>query len=254
MERRELCFIGRIGNMGVSFTEKTNNNLLRMYRFIDTLDNTQFYTYRDFQELIEIHCHITKSNIRMYTPLLMRCGLVIPTYSRNMFRASDYFTLEGKAYCQVLEIIDNIPDEESQALLVATKMKTDILKACVPNIVADELYRDFIAMCLKYGSINAQEFNLLQYTKYTLNDENYMNSIAEQIEQMRSGQIEYRFTQNRISKAGVRVTEDLPDNTFNYTRNFYLEAGVIEKRVNNNYCIKPDMISYIQNVLGEGAL
>ena len=248
---KELCFIGRIGNMGVSFTEKTNSNLLRMYQFIDTLDNTQLYTYRDFQELIEFHCHITKSNIRMYTPLLMKCGLVIPTYSRNMFRAQDYFTQEGKMYCQTLKIIDELPDDNSQARLIAIGMKQDMLKECVPNIISDELYRDFILMCLRYGSINVQEFNLLQYTKYTLNDEKYMDSIADQIKLMRSGDLVYRFTQNRVSKTGARVTEELPDNTFNYTRNFYLEAGIIEKRINNSYCIKPDKIDFIRNALGE---
>ena len=251
MEVKELCFLGQIKNLGVSFTDKTNDNLLRMYRFIGTLDNAQLYSYVDFQELMEIHCNISNSNIRMYTPLLSRCGLAITIYKGQLFKASEYFTAEGKAYCEILDIIDKLPEDENQARMIAIRMKQDILKACVPNIINDELYKDFITMCLRYGSINAQEFNLLQYTKYTLNDENYLESIAGQLVQMRTGEIEFRFTQDRISKTGERVVEKLPDNTFNYTRNFFQEAGIIEKRIDNSYCIKPENINYIESVLEE---
>ena len=233
-----LCVFGTIRNAGMSLTEKTNANLIKMYNYVCSCNDT--VEYKDFQKMVRDNCDITESNVRMYSPFLYAHGFV-KDYKNGTYKVSDFFTPLGTAYVK--------------SLIVSSKIKNEVCREKAMNITKDILslslferkiigqkdyYFDFLMFCDKYDSISVKEFNYMLYEKEVLGNKDYVNSISETINQFRKGEIDYDFQQKRTNKKGKKVMEPFPDNTFNYTRSLLVEAGLVIEADNGTYKINPD--------------
>ena len=245
-----LCVLGTIGNAGMSFTEKINDNLVKMYNYTCTCNDTVGYV--DFQKRINDNCGITESNVRMYSPFLYAHGFIIDYKNGAQIKISDFFTSLGKSYIKSLIVSSKI---ESEALKKkAIEITKDILSLSLfqrKTTGPIDYYYDFLTFCIKYDSISVKEFNYMLYEKEVLGSENYINSISETIKQLRNGEINFDFQQDRTNKKGEKVRESFPDNTFNYTRNLLVEAGLIIETDNKTYKITPDKARVVRILVEE---
>ncbi len=240
-----LCVLGTIGNAGMSFTDKTNANLIKMYNYTRTCDDVVGYV--DFQKRIKDNCDIGESNVRMYSPFLFYHGFINDYKNGNLIKISDFFTPLGKAFVKSLslsyKIKSDLPKNKSNDI---TK---DILALSMFNrkrLGQTDYYFDFLNFCLKYDKIGVKEFNYMLYEKEVEKTENYIDAISDKIHQFRNGDIDFEFLQDRTSKQGEQVRETFPDNTFNYTRNLLLEAGLIVETTFREYKINPNKKTVVQ--------
>ena len=246
------CIFGTIGNAGMSFTEKINSNLVKMYNY--TCSCFDEVCYADFQKMINENCGISESNVRMYSPFLFSHGFINDYKNKGDIKISDFFTQLGKAFVKSL-IVSSMIENESHKVL-AQNITKDILALSMfrrKEIDKKEYYFDFLEFCVKYDSISVKEFNYMLYEKEMLNNENYIDGVSAAIQQFRCGDIDFIFLQDRVSKQGEKVREAFPDNTFNYTRNLLLESGLINELENKTYVINSDK-KYIVHELLEGVI
>lgn len=244
------CVFGTIGNAGMSFTDKINNNLIKMYNYTCKCNNVIGYV--DFQKRISDNCDISESNVRMYSPFLYYHGFINEYRNGAAIKVSDFFTPLGKAYIKSLilslKIKTELPQKKSQNI---TK---DILSLSMfnrKNNGQEDYYFDFLRFCFKYGKICVKEFNYMIYEREIHKLENYIDDIADKIYQFRNGEVDFNFLQDRTSKKGEQVREAFPDNTFNYTRNLLLEAGLIIELDNKEYKINPDKEDVVRLLIKE---
>ena len=244
------CILGTIGNAGMSFTEKINSNLMKIFNY--TCNCPDEVCYADFQKKINENCGISESNVRMYSPFLFSHGFINDYKTKGDIKVSDFFTQSGKAFVKSLIIASMIENESHKAL--AQNITKNILALSMfhrKEIGKKEYYFDFLEFCLKYDSISVQEFNYMIYEKEVLNNENYIDDISATIQQFRDGDFEFEFLQDRVSKQGEKVRESFSDNTFNYTRNLLLESGIINELDNKTYVINSDKKHIVHELLKE---
>lgn len=244
------CVFGTIGNAGMSFTDKINTNLMKMYNYTCTCDDVIGYV--DFQKRINDNCDISESNVRMYSPFLFSHGFINEYKNGAQIKVSEYFTTLGKAFVKSLIVSSQI---QSEVYVRKSKEITrDILALSMFNRKKNgqkDYYFDFLMFCVKYGSISTKEFNYMLYEREMLNVEDYVNNISEKVVQFRKGEIDFEFLQDRTSKKGEQVRESFPDNTFNYTRNLLVETGLIVEKDNKTYEINPNRFKIVQMLVEE---
>lgn len=235
MSERSLVF-HTIGNAGMSFSDTTNNGLIRIFDYLNSLPKDLYLSYKDLQQKIEDNAGVTASNVRMYSPFLGSLGFV--SY-KGKFKAGEYFTRLGKAYIQILRILNCIEGNPA-AKKKAEEIKGNILVLGLVNkrnSNSKDYYYDFLELCLKYNYTNITEFNIMLYEKAEKKSEDYLESIASEVRSLRESPIEYRFMQDRTSKSGEQTRALFPDNTFNYTRSLLLESKLVEETTDKNYVI-----------------
>lgn len=244
----EVLILGMVRNAGMSFSDKTNENLIKMYKYCEQVD--EYVDYVDFQIRIEDYCKVTKSNVRMYSPFFFYQGL-INQYKGTRFKVNEYFTDLGKAYAKSL-IVARATDNE-KVLKKAKKISKDILSCGMytrKKMNQCDYYFDFLEMCLSYGKTNIVEFNYMVYCKEVICAEDYVSTCANMINELRNGEKELIFKQDRVSKTGENVREIFPDNTYNYTRNLLVECGLIEEQ-NGTCCIPADKVEIVKDLLNK---
>lgn len=245
-----LCVFGTIGNAGMSFTDKINANLIKMYNYTCTCNDVVGYV--DFQKRIKDNCDISESNVRMYSPFLFYHGFINDYKNGTLIKISDFFTPLGKSFVKSLllscKIKSEVPKRKSYDI---TK---DILALSMFNrkrMDQKDYYFDFLEFCIKYDKIGVKEFNYMLYEKEMEKCENYIDAISDKIHQYRNGDMDFEFLQDRTSKQGEQVRDTFPDNTFNYTRNLLLEAGLIVEIDNKEYKINPNKKTVVQLLVKE---
>ena len=244
------CVFGTIGNAGMSFTDKINTNLMKMYNYTCTCDDVIGYV--DFQKRINDNCDISESNVRMYSPFLFSHGFINEYKNGAQIKVSEYFTTLGKAFVKSLIVSSQIQNEEY--VHKSKEITRDILALSMFNRKKNgqkDYYFDFLMFCVIYGSISTKEFNYMLYEREMLNVEDYVNNISEKVVQFRKGEIDFEFLQDRTSKKGEQVRESFPDNTFNYTRNLLVETGLIVEKENKTYEINPNRFKIVQMLVEE---
>lgn len=232
------CVFGTIGNAGMSYSERINANLVKIYTYCCTCDDTVGYV--DFQNRIQTNCGVSASNVRMYSPFLFAHGFINNYKDGAQIKVSEYFTPLGKAYAKSLIVASMLEDASQKAL--ADNIAQDILALSMfsrKKIGPKDYYFDFLKFCIKYNTISVKEFNYMLYEKEMQKNKDYVNSISEIIQQFRKGEIDFGFLQDRANKQGSQVRESFPDNTFNYTRSLLVEAGLIVETGNREYKINP---------------
>lgn len=245
-----LCVLGKIGNAGMDFSVDKNADLIRMYNY--TCDSDDVVSYVEFQKRISDNCNISDSNVRMYCPFLFYHGFINEYKNGALIKISDYFTPLGKAYIKSLIVAQQIKNETVKEK--AEDITKDILALSFFNRKAQnkkDYYFDFLEFCIKYNSIGLKEFNYMLYSREVLKNDNYIDDIAENIQQFRTGDIDFEFLQDRISKKGEQVRRTFPDNTFNYTRSLLLEAGLIVEIDSKEYKINPNKKTVVQLLVKE---
>lgn len=245
-----LCVFGTIGNAGMSFTDKVNANLIKIYNYTCTCDD--IVGYADFQKRIKDNCNISESNVRMYSPFLFYQGFINDYKSKALIKISDFFTPLGKSFVKSLLLSDKINSEAAKRK--ACDITKDIIALGMFNrkrLNQKDYYFDFLEFCIKYDQIVLKEFNYMLYERETEKCENYIDAVSDKIHQFRNGDIDFEFLQDRISKQGEQVRDTFPDNTFNYTRNLLLEADLIVETNNKEYKINPNKKTVVQSLIKE---
>ena len=241
---------GTIGNAGMSYTSRINANLVKIYTYCCTCGDTVGYV--EFQTRIQANCGVSASNVRMYSPFLFAHGFINDYKNGALIKVSDYFTPLGKAFVKSLIVSSKLADETQRALAdVITKDILALSMFCRKQSDLRDYYFDYLRFCVKYDTISVKEFNYMLYEKEMQKNENYIDSIAEQIQQYRCGKIDFDFQQDRMSKHGEPVRESFPDNTFNYTRNLLMESGLIIETGNRTYMINPSKAHIVLKLVGE---
>ena len=124
------CLIfGTIGNAGMSFTDKINNNLIKMFDYTVTCNETVGYV--DFQKRICDNCDVSESNVRMYSPFLFSHGFICDYKNGAQINMTDYFTPLGKAFVKSLKVANKLDDEALQ--IKAKAITKDILALSMFN-------------------------------------------------------------------------------------------------------------------------
>lgn len=233
------CVFGMIRNAGMSLSGNVNENLIKMYNY--TCSSPGVVEYADFQRIIKENCNITESNVRMYAPFLFNQGFINQYKNGSLINIPDFFTPLGKAYIKSIILSSKIESEE------AKRRAEDITKKIVALSMFNrkmkevkEYYFDFLVFGFKYGTINLKEFNYMLYEKEVKMTENYIDAVSEKISEIRNGDIDFEFLQDRLNKQGEQVRDEFPDNTFNYTRNLLLEAGLISETDSKTYKINSE--------------
>ena len=246
----KLCVFGTIGNAGMSFTDATKANLVKMYDYTCTCDDVVDYAM--FQKKISENCDVSESNVRMYSPFLYAHGFINDYKNGAQIKTSEYFTSLGKAFVKSLIVTSKIENKVCQEK--SLKITQDILALSMLHRKINrqkDYYFDFLMFCLKYGSISLNEFNYMLYEKEVIGNEDYVERISETIRQFRDNEIDFDFQQDRNSKKGERVRKPLPDNTFNYTRNLLVETGLIVETNDRRYKINPDKMRVVRILVEE---
>ena len=241
---------GTIGNAGMSYSERINANLVKIYTYCCTCDDTVGYV--DFQNRIQANCGVSASNVRMYSPFLFAHGFINNYKDGAQIKISEYFTPLGKAYAKSLIVASRLDDASQKAL--ADNITQDILALSMfsrKQIGPKDYYFDFLKFCIKYNTISVKEFNYMLYEKEMQKNTDYINSISEIIKQFRNGEIDFDFLQDRTSKHGEQVRESFPDNTFNYTRNLLVESDLIVETSNRTYKINPSKVHIVHKLVEE---
>lgn len=244
----EQLVFNTIGNAGMSFTDLTNENIVKMYTYTTQQKDAEPISYKNFQAKINDNCGVTESNVRMYSPFFYSLGLA-NDYSTD-FYINQYFSDIGKAYAKSLILCKDLENDDI-AYRKAKEISKNILSLSLINkrkSSSKDYYFDFLKLCLTYGYTNLCEFNLMLYHKEVLKELNYIEIIENPIFKIRSGEYEFVFLQDRKTKDGQQVREKFPDNTFNYTRNLLTECGLIRIE-NNNYYIQESQIRFVDAIV-----
>lgn len=242
--------LGKIGNAGMSYSEIINANLVKIYTYCCTCDDT--VDYGDFQNRIQDNCGVSASNVRMYSPFLFAHGFINNYKDGVKIKVSEYFTPLGKAYAKSLIIASKLKDAGQKAL--AENITKDILALSMfrrKQVGTQDYYFDFLRFCVKYNSISVKEFNYILYEKEMVKSKNYIDDIAERIQQYRANEIDFDFQQDRINKQGKQVRESFPDNTYNYTRRLLLESSLIIESDDRSYKINPSKAHIVRKLVEE---
>lgn len=241
---------GTIGNAGMSFSEKKNSDLIKMYNY--TYHRDDVVGYVEFQNLIEENCGITDSNVRMYFTFLFAHGFVNEYKNGAQITLSEVFTPLGKAFIKSIIIASKLQNEELKQK--AQSIAKNIIALSLFNRKAqgkEAYYFDFLKYCIKYDTISLKEFNYMLYEREMQQTTDYIDSISEIIQQLRNGEIDFEFLQDRTNKQGVQVRKSFPDNTFNYTQSLLTEAGLVIEAGNNEYKINPNKAHIVLKLVEE---
>jgi uncharacterized protein YcgL (UPF0745 family) len=235
-----------VGNAGVSFTNTTNTNIIKIAEWLEE-HKDETMTYAMLQEKLEIDCGISSSNTRMYSPFLLKNGFA--KYDSGVLNLNEFFTNIGKSYVEILKMLELTKNNElSMESIILEDIKSSI---CVMGMInrkdvdAGEFYLDWIKFCNVYKSINMDEFYMMVDSK---EKENFIEAIKEDVENYRKDNLKVDIKmkkRNRITGADEIV--QINNNIFSYTRVFLEQCNLIEK-VNDRYILnekKRTIIDYL---------
>ncbi len=248
----EYLFTETIGNAGMSFTDLTNSNFLKMYMFSQGYQGPKI-TYPEYQQKVYENCGVSESNVRMYAPFFYFNGFInkykeLPDGKINV---NEFFTPLGAAYATALMIKAKM-ETSSDNMPLVEKIIHEILTLGLYNrkkINQKDYYFDFLSLCIRYRKTNATEFNLMLYNKEQQHETEYISSIETQINKYRSNEESVSFNQRRRSKQGELIVASFPDNTFNYTRNLLVECGLITSSLDGYYLIPESKTDVVNDLL-----
>ena len=226
MDKEIIIPIG-VSNAGVSLTEQTNNNLLKIYEWANN-NKDLLLTYRQIQEKVSQECNISKSNTRMYTPFLYKNGFV-GDYTNGAIYINNYFTDLGKAYLETLASIKSA--ERIDNSVVLKQLYYSLQDICLLGLMnrqkinEGEMYLDFLKFCYKYDRINADEFYRMLYER-EIGTEEYIDSIEDDIKAYRNGNMSFVIKHERRSEGQV-IIGPMEQNIFTYTKTFIMQCGII---------------------------
>lgn len=249
--------IENCSSAGAHFSDKTNNVLLKIHKWI-TENNEPSLRFIEFRGHLKNDMGINDNNARNIYPLLKNCGFA--EYAPgDVLDTSKFFTPKGTAYIMSLEALQLIEKEEytqEQKRVVSLELKS-ILYELVYEGVAKLVHNDelnysesmkwFIMFLLEYGKINKNEFAYMVY-QMSNDDEDWKFKTKSVIEGYRNKEItidvkvRVRNDQDIKKKTGetTRLEEISYFTAYSYYAALFVQAGLIHKGENYYYYLKPD--------------
>lgn len=185
---------------GASFTENTNNVLLKINDWIKE-HNNYVLPFREFRKKLQQEKGINDNNARNIYPLLKNCGLIQYEIHEDLL-VNDFFTKTGQAYVTALEtkrllITDDNYTEEKKRI-ASQKIDTiisEIIKSSLALLFKNkelnyvEPLKDFASFLLTYKKINKTEFAYLVFLKKNNTSVDAIKSAQQVIKDYRSGKL-----------------------------------------------------------------
>lgn len=233
---------------GASFTDNTNDVLLKTYQWIQEHPDKSC-SYHDFRKAIERDKKINDNNNRNIHPLLKNCGLV--SYeTRGNITVNKFFTKSGLAYVKVLETI-NMVENNNDYTLDQKKTAKKKLECILQELVYSSLtvlfkktdlnyldpLKEFLAFALYFGKIDKAEFAYYLSEKKEGLDVSNLSNLKSTIDSYRNGVLQFEVDVSvrndidlRESSKKDRRKEGLSYLTsFTYFSSLLLQSGILKK-------------------------
>lgn|GEM_PF-5658550 len=234
-----------VSNPGISFTEETNNKLLKMKELLENLNKKK--NYLGLQELLIQNGIFSGSYCRSFLPFLYNCGFT-RSYEKE-FHINQYFTKYGESYLKILKSIseinsDNNLSKKTEVLLQLYEARAEILKLALINMKKNNythfnLYKTFLEFIYKYSTINKEEFYINQF--YIQKNEVVPEKIIRN----------YRNETIKLKEVIGKESSELLNNPYTYCKGFLAEdqCKLVIKDHNGNYKINESEIDFIKEII-----
>lgn len=243
---------------GASFTENTNNVILKTYDWI-LANKGQNMRFLDFRMALQRDKKINDNNNRNIYPLLKNCGLV--NYEKGEeLQVDHFFTKTGLAYVKALQARALVKEQdytedqirkaqkkfdEIIAQIIFGALKT-IMKKPGVNYIAP--FQDLIKYIIEYKKVTKKEYALLLYYLQDYDIDEALIQMKPNVESFRAGDLDLKINvevrndldlRERTNEA-VRKEEGLSFLTsFGYFICLLQQAGLLFKD-DNYYCLYKD--------------
>lgn len=252
---------------GASFTDNTNNVLLKTYEWICEHSGLTL-PFRDFRMKLQADKGVNDNNNRNIYPLLKNSGLV--NYEKNNSLCVDsFFTNTGLAYVKTVEAIHEIESEDyndEQKKTAIKKMKliqNEIIYEGIkklmkqPDVNYVEPMRNLIGYLLKYDKVDKYEYAYLLSELKDNDLKTALDNMKDNVEAYRKGELEIDVlvevrndidirerTNSEHRKEGITYLTSV-----GYLTNLLSQAGLIRK--NKNYhCVEEEKRTLLKELGG----
>lgn len=235
---------------GASFTDNTNNVIIKCYEWISENEQREA-SFSVFRKELTLNKGINADNARNIYPLLKKCGF-INYESRGELLYKNFFTNNGLMYVKTLLLLEELNNDIETNSTIALKKATEIVEELIFQGIAnllvneDASYKKELYEMIKYvivmGKINKQEF---AYLLYELNNsgEAYSDSFRNSIHKYRNKDISIEV-QMRV-RNDLKIREKTKEETrlepityftpYTYLSALLCQAGILVKGEDKNY-------------------
>ena len=215
--------VNNTSSPGASFTDNTNNVLLKTYHWIKKHPNENI-SFKDFRMRLQSDEGINDNNNRNIYPLLKNGGLV--EYEANAaINTSSFFTETGLAYVKILESLNMLDsaiyteEQISGSQKRFEEIKQEIIYGVLVKLVEDNetnYVEPLINLCkflLEFDKISKVEYAYMLYETNDKSFEEALPSLKNNIHLYREGTIDFEIDVN------VRNDIEIRNATKSNTRN-----------------------------------
>lgn len=252
---------------GASFTDNTNEVLLKIYDWIKEHEN-DVLSFKGFRIALHQEKGINDNNSRNIYPLLKNCGLV-QYENRGNLVVKDFFTNTGLAYVKTLEtkclLRDSVQYSESQKLKaiqklddITSKIIRDALSQLLKNKELNYIdpLKGFISYILAFEKINKTEFAYYLYAKKVETNENVFKIIEQNVYDYRSGNLQFDIqisVRNDIELRQKTKSDKRKEGlsyltSYTYFSSLLQQAGLVFKQ-NGYFVLKEEYRSDVEKLL-----
>ena len=254
---------------GASFTDNTNEVLLKTYEWILAHQNLEI-SFRDFRSRLEQEMNINDNNNRNIYPLLKNAGMA--EYEKGgTINVSSFFTNTGVGYVETLKLIKMInsgnynDEQKSFAIKKSEEILQEIVYKGLLNIIGvnDTNYvqplKDLICFLINYEKISKEEYAYFLYERSN-NDSTSatLSNIKNNIEKYRKSEIIFEVEVEVRNDTEIRE-ETNADNrkeglsyltSFTYFTGLLQQAGMTYKD-GKYFVLSPNKKAYAKKLIGE---